>query len=351
MTSIATIPDVAETTQFTAKLAHLVRSWPGTQRALADKVGVTPQMMSEYLRGAIPKPSVIHRLAIELGVIDNLPWLLDEDDDRLEPVEDLIEPRLSRATLSQFIQDGGRRYRQAAVYFEQLLSIELESEYPWTRAATLILFPHDPENHPQSESLEKVFMRFELIDRLAHQVDQLSHFHEPHWGPHMYPLRREADDTDQVELGVFAPDELMRKFRLFREKRPGYDAICMYQMARMLTHTQIKPRLHFFWYALAPVYLARIVLDDSSKDWEDREEVRKDLKKWGFIHGKKGREVAAELPKSWQWPSVSKHAGDEHLTPWDKFFAKPRDWRELGPLPENISIFDDIEGALRKRKK
>lgn len=109
----------APSNQFGRKLTRLVRKWPGSQRELADAVGVTQQMLAKYMAGSMPKLDTARRLADVLGA--DVRWLCNEDDRTLDPPAITDARALEDFTDYELMEEVGRRYHKEVLELRTLL--------------------------------------------------------------------------------------------------------------------------------------------------------------------------------------------------------------------------------------
>lgn len=277
MTTAANIPDVAESTLFTEKLAHLVRSWPGTQKALAAKVGISPQMMSQYMRGVIPKPHLIRRLAIELEVIDNLPWLLDEDDRRLEPP---AAPSLDEAGDEKIIEAIRDRYIAAALKanseIDLITGIAIYEPHHWQCQAIDLLTQKDAENAYRAANMVKGCM---LALARAERLWQFAGID----GNEL--LRPHVDGSYITSPEELKYPKLKERWDSEVENSPGLKLIVVFTNAITAAEWQgeREERAQHFYQRIAPFFLARVITDWSVEDHPRRDEIMKTLREKGYI--------------------------------------------------------------------
>jgi len=320
-TTTATITDVAESALFTEKLAHLVRSWPGTQKALATKVGIRQQMMSQYMRGVIPKPHLIRKLALELGIIDNLPWLLDEGDDRLEPPEQTtttIQNAMADATPQDLLEHLVRGYLSLAIPLRKRLD-ELVGQGGIDWVAIWLL----------SNVLNK-----EVPDPIRDMAAILKSVSVMSDGLYMYDfntalddeVRRRKLDVTAYELGLKC---LIGDWDELRKNNPGIDALLEY--LNVVGTTEIGlPRIPLdpkpsrrkdreaWTKTRAPYLLARLVTHENNEYNPKVATIVKALKNYGYLD-KQGNPTEPE--------------GLDEGFPLDEYFAEE--------VPEHLDGIDE----------
>jgi len=159
-------------TNFARKLSRLVKTWPGSQKELAEKINITPQMLYEYLRGAAPRPTVLLALARELGVEHALIWFIDEEQTELVPpsATDHLNP-LSKLSRYDLMREVCLRYIELAQNEQALLDRAMCIN--WTALAKFII-----ENGPGKPLPEEQYELARIAADLAglHRINPVDSF-------------------------------------------------------------------------------------------------------------------------------------------------------------------------------
>lgn len=260
--------------KFSRKLAAAIDAWGGRKAALARRAGVTRQQIQKYLDGSTPKPEVIHALADALGV--SLDWLLNENDDRVEPVTEDASPRLSEASPNDLIRQCSVRYEEAALVLYEAMEEEEKAEFAWSRIAMHILVPHDPEK--LHDLVTRAIARVEQLDKIIFYVKSFTGcYRDFGWTSRARTLPRRT---------AINPEELLARVDAWKKKNPGIQAIVDYLIAKADDSIgDAMTRLNGFWSDRAPFHLARIINDPKIADHPQLSEIRQMLREGNYLKG------------------------------------------------------------------
>ena len=193
---------------FTRKLAYHIKRWPDSQRDLADRVGVSPQVLSNYLRGALPKPEKIYKLSELLEL--PLEWLLDDAEDSMDPPGGPGRRDLSEVPRGLLIEELNRRDLQAAKALGRL--IDRAESLPWERAAAWLL---------RKQHVEKVPAEYApVVENFKAISESITRNH------HLLGRSGSASSLeDELGLGSLIANQLEGRVRSVWRDRPGVIAI------------------------------------------------------------------------------------------------------------------------------
>jgi len=252
-------------------------------------------------RGNVPPPTEGIKLAQAMGV-DPL-WLLNEDDQRLEPPEG--PELLTSASADTFLQEGRRRYCVKAYDLARLLRMEEQQDYPWARVAWYLLTPHDPGALP--ESVQHALKIHESLGALEYFARCFQSMFDETGGIVPHDVRR--PDISATEI---VPKNLLERTRNLRVEKPALVAIDQYRIAVMdWTASAKQERLEFLWNQLAPYYFARIIDDKHLADVPSRDQMRQRLRDLGYLRG--AADTPVDLPGDLIWPDggpLPAHVGE-----------------------------------------
>lgn len=170
----AKLADMVEsdaTMWFSRKLSVLIEHWPGSKSELARRVGVSPQLLHQYMTGSMPKPLTLVGLARELDA--SLEWLLDEGDHSLQPVR-IRGNGAQQLSDDELMEEVTRRY---LISYRELLEKMEQARKACTFDAAVELL-HDPDAALSKPEIARAISLITDVDRL---LDTLRHFQPDEW--------------------------------------------------------------------------------------------------------------------------------------------------------------------------
>jgi transcriptional regulator with XRE-family HTH domain len=255
-----TLVDMDESSKrFMAKLQHAIKRYPGLQRELAQKVGISPQRLSTYVNGTFPKPAVVYRLAHVLNL--PLDWLMNEDEEDLEPpTRDYASGSLEECETTEIIDELSRRYADVVNPFLAMLhAVEIGSGN-WQLSAAGILSHCQSPTAKLPEKLDHVLSYVDALQSTAmailHYSVKVGSHADRRLPSHLLSLAQGSpgDVYDYwsgcltknpgldalVEMSRYygLPDNDSRKVRWMQYRAP-------YLMARLLTHPDVANESRF----------------------------------------------------------------------------------------------------------
>jgi transcriptional regulator with XRE-family HTH domain len=146
MPEAVTIPAVAEQSElFGPKLRKALTRWHGSQRDLADALGVRRQTFQHYLSGSVPKLQTLCQLARLLDV--DLDWLIDDQRGVDEPAKLSGHERVRRENPHVVADVAAENYRKHAAELDR--AIEKMHDPDWDGIAIWLLWTGPAEQVPE----------------------------------------------------------------------------------------------------------------------------------------------------------------------------------------------------------
>jgi len=282
MVTSGTISIMADSTEiFAQKLRRLVNHWPGTQKELAREVGVSPQQLSKYLSGTMPKPFRLLRLAQVLKA-DLVHLLNDKDESQHTGGADWTP--VSQATSSQLLAEVSRRVAERA----HELSYELQEAIhtPWEPIAIWLLSKAGITRNLPS-LIREAIRRFKAIDRLVGEVRELL----------------SASDLESAFVvgvgGAFDPrrvhpSHLIQEAQNLKERHPGILAVSYYVVNSEAPSFNVSDR---DWNYRRAWLMAMLVTHESVARDPQYDPIRAALRAMRFIDDEGNRRDFGDMSK------------------------------------------------------